>query len=84
MFFFSSKKDWDVLTKVVRNLHMLLQDTSPQVQKRVIQACCSIYKGTLSWLSKAKFVTDEMQGVWTIINTMKHEIIDMVDSDNDG
>lgn len=33
-----SKKDPDVLPKVVANLSMLLQDSSVQVQKRVIQA----------------------------------------------
>lgn len=38
MFFRFSKKDPDVLPKVVANLSMLLQDSSVQVQKRVIQA----------------------------------------------
>lgn len=33
-----SKKDPDILPKVVVNLSMLLQDPSVQVQKRVIQA----------------------------------------------
>lgn len=41
MFYFS-KKDPDVLPKVVVNLSMLLQDSSVQVQKRVIQAASQV------------------------------------------
>jgi hypothetical protein len=37
-----SKKDPDVLPKVVANLSMLLQDSSVQVQKRVIQAASQV------------------------------------------
>jgi hypothetical protein len=37
-----SKKDPDVLPKVVVNLSMLLQDPSVQVQKRVIQAASQV------------------------------------------
>lgn len=37
-----SKKDPDILPKVVVNLSMLLQDSSVQVQKRVIQAASQV------------------------------------------
>ena len=44
-----SKKDPDILPKVVVNLSMLLQDPSVQVQKRVIQAA-SQASGNITYL----------------------------------
>lgn len=63
---------------------MLLQDTSVQVQKRVIQAAGPIYKVGLKWLAKAKTVTEDMEAAWKILGQIKQQIINMIDSDNDG
>lgn len=65
-------------------LHMLLCDESVPVQKRVIQAAISIYKITLSWLCKASNITEEMEEAWKQLTSIKMEIANMIDSDNDG
>ncbi|RZF35803.1 hypothetical protein LSTR_LSTR009219 [Laodelphax striatellus] len=78
------KKDCELLPKVVPNLQILLQDSSPQVQKRVIQAASQVYKSTLAWVSKATLITEEMKAVWVMMGNIKKAIVDLVDSDNDG
>lgn len=65
-------------------LHMLLCDESIPVQKRVIQAAISIYKITLMWLCKATTISDEMEEAWKQLTSIKLEIVNMIDSDNDG
>ncbi|XP_068085676.1 symplekin isoform X2 [Anabrus simplex] len=79
-----SKKDPDMLPRVVANLSMLLQDSSVQVQKRVIQAASQVYRCTLGWLAKARSVTEEMEATWSMIGSIKAQIVNLVDSDNDG
>ncbi|KAL0272117.1 UNVERIFIED_CONTAM: hypothetical protein PYX00_005209 [Menopon gallinae] len=78
------KKDPDILPKVVININMLLQDSSAQVQKRVIQAAGPIYKTALMWLAKAKTVTEEMEAAWKVLGQIKQQVIRMIDNDNDG
>lgn len=73
-----------MIPKVMVSLHMLLCDESIPVQKRVIQAAISIYRHTLAWLCRAANITDEMEGAWKQLNTIKLEIANMIDSDNDG
>lgn len=65
-------------------LHMLLCDESIQVQKRVIQAAITIYRRTLAWICKAPNMTEEMEEGWKQLHTIKLEIANMIDSDNDG
>nr|CAI5851441.1 unnamed protein product [Callosobruchus analis]CAI5854222.1 unnamed protein product [Callosobruchus analis] len=72
------------IPRVMMSLHMLLCDESIQVQKRVIQAAISIYRKTLSWLCKASTCTEDMEQAWKQLNTIKLEIANMIDSDNDG
>lgn len=72
------------IPKVMATLHMLLCDESVQVQKRVIQATITIYRRTLAWLCKASTITDEMEEGWKQLHTIKLEIANMIDSDNDG
>lgn len=74
----------NLLPKVMFTLHMLLCDESVPVQKRVIQAAISIYKITLSWLCKASNITEEMEEAWKQLTSIKMEIANMIDSDNDG
>lgn len=78
------KKDSEILPKVLPNLQMLLTDSTPQVQKRVIQAFIQVYRVVLSWISKAKAITDDMHKVWSVVSNIKKMVVDMVDSDNDG
>lgn len=66
------------------NLHLLLCDESIPVQKRVIQAAITIYRITLSWLCKASNITEEMEEAWKQLTSIKMEICNMIDSDNDG
>lgn len=63
---------------------MLLCDESIQVQKRVIQAAITIYRRTLAWICKAPNMTEEMEEGWKQLHTIKLEIANMIDSDNDG
>lgn len=79
-----SKKDWDLLPRVLPSLQLLLTDSSPQVQKRVIQAFNIVYRNILGWVAKSTAVTDDMSGVWNIQSNIKKMIVDMVDSENDG
>ncbi|KAF7266373.1 hypothetical protein GWI33_020398 [Rhynchophorus ferrugineus] len=74
----------NMIPKVMVSLHMLLCDESVPVQKRVIQAAISIYRHTLSWLCRATNITEEMEEAWKQLNTIKLEIANMIDSDNDG
>ncbi|XP_060516392.1 symplekin [Cylas formicarius] len=73
-----------LIPNVMVTLHMLLCDESIAVQKRVIQATITIYRRTLAWLCKAPSVTEEMERGWNQLNTIKLEIANMIDSDNDG
>lgn len=66
------------------NLHVLLCDASIPVQKRVIQTAITIYRRTLSWLCKATNTTEEMEEAWKQMTSIKMEICNMIDSDNDG
>ena len=80
----SSKKDPDIIPRIVSTLAILLKDHAVQVQKRVIQSANQIYKLTLNWLAKARTTTEEMITTWNTISTIKTQIIKMIDSDNDG
>ncbi|XP_054261874.1 symplekin-like [Macrosteles quadrilineatus] len=80
----ASKKDSDLLPRVLPSLQMLLADSSAQVQKRVIQAFNIVYRNVLAWVAKATTVSDDMNLVWSIQSNIKKMIIDMVDSENDG
>lgn len=62
----------------------LLRDTSPQVIKRVIQSCSSIYKSTLIWIITLADISDTTERAWNTLCIMKGEILDMIDHDNEG
>ncbi|KAF5275676.1 hypothetical protein FQA39_LY06788 [Lamprigera yunnana] len=73
-----------LLTKIMVHLHMLLCVESIPVQKRVIQATITIYRKMLNWLCRASVITSEMEQAWNQLNVIKVEIVNMIDSDNDG
>ncbi|KAK4880146.1 hypothetical protein RN001_008292 [Aquatica leii] len=78
------KVNESVLPKVMGHLHMLLCVDSIPVQKRVIQATITIYRKMLNWLCKAPIITADMEQAWNQLNVIKVEIVNMIDSDNDG
>lgn len=81
----SCKKDPDLFPKVITNLRLMMSPDEPvAVRKRVIQAMTHLYKVCLSWLSKAKTITDNMEAVWNVVGEIKANIIYLLDSDNDG
>lgn len=83
-FFYFSKQDEKLIPNVIVNLHMLLCDEAVQVQKRVIKASGFIYRNMLVWLCRASVITEEMEQAWNGLNQIKVEIVNMIDSDNDG
>lgn len=72
------------MPKTIDTLAGLLRDTSPQVIKRVIQACAAVYKHTIQWLVSLADVSDNTEKAWNTMCIMKGEILDMIDHDNDG
>jgi symplekin len=70
--------------QVIANLQMMMSDSSVAVHKRVIQAMTHLYKVALSWLSKAKVITDDMEAVWNVICSIKEIITSLLEADNDG
>ncbi|KAK3928171.1 Symplekin [Frankliniella fusca] len=80
----SCKKDPAILTRVMDSLDLLLRDSAPQVQKRVVQAASQIYRGTLMYIARTHPVPPQMEKAWGAMCTMKSEIVKLIDSDNDG
>lgn len=79
-----SKVKVEFLGQVVNVISMLLRDRSPQVIKRVIQACGSIYKNGLQWICSQQELTDSCEQSWNILSLIKAQILDLIDNDNDG
>lgn len=68
----------------INTLSALLRDSSPQVIKRVIQACAAVYKNSLQWLVTLADISETTEQAWNTLCHMKGEILDMIDHDNDG
>lgn len=79
-----SKKEPDMLPRVIPGLMALLTDESAPVLKRAVQAASQVYRSTLIWISKAKSVTDAHEKAWQQMGQLRNNISDMVDHDNDG
>ncbi|XP_071079022.1 symplekin-like isoform X1 [Haliotis cracherodii] len=80
----ASKKDPEVLSKVLPSLNMLLADENVNVQKKVILTSIQMFKYTIQWLSKAKTPTPEKTASWEQMHTLKTRLFEMLDSENDG
>ncbi|KAM7359975.1 symplekin scaffold protein [Cochliomyia hominivorax] len=74
----------EYLGQVVNVISMLLRDRSPQVIKRVIQACGSIYKNGLQWICSQQDITDSCEQAWNVLSLIKAQILDLIDNENDG
>lgn len=79
-----SKKDPEMLPRLVPNIQLLQGDEAVAVVKRVVQAAAQLHRATLSWLSSARTITPEMEQVWHIITAIKNNIVTLIDHDNDG
>lgn len=62
----------------------LSTDEAPAVAKRVLRASSRILRAALKWISSAAVVTSEMELAWSQLSALKVQIINMIDSDNDG
>jgi hypothetical protein len=43
-----------------------------------------VYRGALAWLAKARAISEEMEQAWAMMGSIKLQIVNMIDSDNDG
>lgn len=68
---FISKLQIDFIPRTINVLAGLLRDTSPQVIKRVIQACAAVYKNTLIWLVTLADISDATEMAWNTLCHMK-------------
>uniref|UniRef100_A0A182RXR1 Symplekin n=1 Tax=Anopheles funestus TaxID=62324 RepID=A0A182RXR1_ANOFN len=72
------------LPKVVGTLFSLLRDSIPNVTKRVIQGCGSIYRLAIQWICQLDDIPEEVEQAWNTLCLMKISILDKIDDDNDG
>ena len=73
-----------MLPTLLPNIQLLLTDEAMVVVKRVVQSAVQLLRSTLTWLSSARTITDEMDESWNIICDIKNKISAMIDHDNDG
>lgn len=83
-FYCCSKSHVTYLPQTISVLSGLLRDSSPQVIKRVIQACASIYRNMLKWLCTLDDIFEATETAWNTLCIMKAEMLDMLDHENDG
>ncbi|XP_004519512.1 symplekin [Ceratitis capitata] len=74
----------ELLPQVISIVSMLLRDRSPQVIKRVIQACGSVYKKGLQWICAIDEMSDSAEQAWSVLSLVKAQILDLIDNENDG
>ncbi|CAH3127888.1 unnamed protein product [Pocillopora meandrina] len=78
------KKDIELLSKVLNNLGFMLNDDNVAVQKRVMLCFTQLYKYALQYICKQKAISEELERMWELLIQIKEQIIDMLESDNDG
>ncbi|XP_020601619.1 symplekin-like [Orbicella faveolata] len=78
------KKDIELLSKVQSTLAFMLNDDNVAVQKRVMLCVTQLYKYALQYICKHKAISEELEHMWELLITIKEQIIDMLESDNDG
>ncbi|EFN68192.1 Symplekin [Camponotus floridanus] len=77
-------KQPEVIPRVVQILLTLASDETSAVAKRALRASGRILRAALKWIASATIVTPEMELAWTQLSALKVQIINMIDSDNDG
>lgn len=85
-FFICRKKHHSYLPKILNSLLLLLNDSSLQVQKKVIQTSTTLYKEVITWLAESNEDSNEnaLLEAWNTANSLKNSIINLVDNDHDG
>ncbi|KAJ7303894.1 hypothetical protein JRQ81_011404 [Phrynocephalus forsythii] len=78
------KRDTELLLKLIANLNMLLRDENVNVVKKAILAMTQLYKVALQWMVKSRAVNEMQEACWEMVSAMASEIIQLLDSDNDG
>ncbi|XP_060113853.1 symplekin [Heteronotia binoei] len=78
------KRDTELLNKLIANLNMLLRDENVNVVKKAILAMTQLYKVALQWMVKSRVINDMQEACWEMVTAMASEIIQLLDSDNDG
>lgn len=69
---------------MLQSLLRLISDDAPAVSKRALRTSGRILRSALKWIASAVNVTQEMEMSWNELSTLKVQIINMIDSDNDG
>ncbi|XP_066581188.1 symplekin [Prorops nasuta] len=77
-------KQPDLIPRLVHVLLRLIADNAPVVAKRALRASGRILRVTLKWIASASIITSEMETAWSQLSNLKVQIINMIDSDNDG
>ncbi|EZA61337.1 Symplekin [Ooceraea biroi] len=77
-------KHSEAIPRIVQILLRLASDEAPVVAKRALRASNRILRAALKWIASATVVTPEMELAWTQLSALKIQIINMIDSDNDG
>ncbi|XP_011496365.1 PREDICTED: symplekin [Ceratosolen solmsi marchali] len=78
------EKKPEVIPRIILVLIRLITDPTPVVAKRALRASGRILRATLKWAASAPIVTPDMENAWAQISGLKIQIINMIDSDNDG
>lgn len=84
MFLIIRDKVPNVIPKLILVLLRLVTDPAPAVTKRALRTSSKILRSTLKWAASAAVVTSDMENSWAQISSLKIQIINMIDSDNDG
>ncbi|KAG7207725.1 hypothetical protein KM043_009341 [Ampulex compressa] len=77
-------KQPEVIPRIVQILLRLVSDEASAVAKRALRASGRILRAALKWIASATLVIPEMEIAWTQLSALKVQIINMIDSDNDG
>ncbi|XP_014229710.1 symplekin [Trichogramma pretiosum] len=80
----AAEKQPEVIPKILNVLLRLISDEAPIVSKRALRAGSKILRATLKWIASESVVTTEMENAWMLISNLKIQVINMIDSDNDG
>ncbi|XP_078393700.1 symplekin, partial [Cetorhinus maximus] len=80
----ASKRDNELLPKLIANLNMLLKNENVNVVKKVILTMTQLYKVALQWMVKSRVISEMQEACWDMVSNMQDDIVLMLDSDNDG
>ncbi|XP_012251280.1 symplekin isoform X2 [Athalia rosae] len=80
----AGSKQPELIPRLVQTLSRLVGDDAAAVTKRALRAAGRILRATLKWVASATIVTTDMELAWQQLSNLKVEIINMIDSDNDG